>query len=118
MKWMKGGDVVNDILILMLWQVVLIGGVVVSRRLRRLERAARPPCYAQVGALREQVVALRSEHDVESEEHARAEDEFLAVLQRQQQLHVDLLRRIEGIEQLLDARALVPPGPRLAGSGS
>lgn len=49
----------RDVFVVLLWQLVLVGGWVVSRRLRRLERLAMPPWYAQVGALRETVLDLQ-----------------------------------------------------------
>lgn len=61
----------TEILVVLLCQVVVVGGWALSRRLVRLERSYQGPCYGQVGALREQVKVLRAEHAFEMREQAR-----------------------------------------------
>jgi flagellar motility protein MotE (MotC chaperone) len=120
----------NDVLAMVLvWQVVLLGGWAVSRRLRRLERSLQPPCYAQVGALREQVVGLRNEQaldagdlaqrarDVE-ESVAHMEDELRTLSRQQEKLSRVLLERIRELEERLTAEMAARTGRRLASSGS
>ena len=58
------------------WEVLLVGWWAVSRRLRRLERSMRPPCYEHVGVIREQVVGLREEQEYDAEETARSSREL------------------------------------------
>ncbi|MGH9212263.1 MAG: hypothetical protein ACRD2C_16515 [Acidimicrobiales bacterium] len=58
-------------LVVLLWQVVLVGGWVLARRLRQLELTRRPPCSAQVGELREQVVELRTDQAYDGDEQSR-----------------------------------------------
>ena len=105
----------RDVLTAVLWwQVLLLVGWMVSRRLGRVERSLQPGWYAQLGALREQVIGLRREHaagtgdlirrarDVE-EAVAELEDEvreFARLLERTSRL---LLERIHRLEQRLHA---------------
>ncbi|MGH9210887.1 MAG: hypothetical protein ACRD2C_09410 [Acidimicrobiales bacterium] len=81
----------NGILVqVLVWQALLIGWWAVGRRLRRLERAIRPPCYAQVGALREQVVGLRTEQALDTEELARVSrkaEKTLALMSDEARVH-------------------------------
>ena len=84
------------------------------RRLRRLERAVRPP-YAQVGALRAQIVALRTDLDDSS---VRIETELRTLLRRQEKLSRLLLERMGRIEAQLGARVGDERSRRLASSGS
>jgi hypothetical protein len=48
----------RDLFLVWLWQLVLLGGWVLYRRIGKLERYARPPLYHQMGALRESVLRM------------------------------------------------------------
>jgi hypothetical protein len=100
----------RDVLVAVLWwQVLLIVGWVVSRRLGRLERSLRSPCYAQLGILREQIMAAREEQasdtdmlmrrtkDVE-QAIAQLEDELrelVLVVQRTSRALLERMHRLE-----------------------
>ncbi|HEY3143856.1 MAG TPA: hypothetical protein VGJ86_22155 [Acidimicrobiales bacterium] len=100
--------------VVLVWQVLLLGGWAMMRRLRRLERAVRPP-YAQVGALRAQIVALRTDLD---ESSVRVEAELRTLLRRQEKLSRLVLERIGRVEAQLVARVGEERSGRLASSGS
>jgi hypothetical protein len=101
----------TGILVVALWQVVLVGLWGLLLRVRRLERNTfRPPCYAQVAALRRNVVGLRGElADVDDEQSqwtrnitrsvTRTEEEIEAVSGRLDQLSLLLLHQMERIEK-------------------
>jgi hypothetical protein len=75
----------GDVLAVVLWwQVLILVGWGVSRRLGRLERSLRPPCYAQLGALRQQVIAARDEQATDLDElmrRTRAVEQAVAQLE-------------------------------------
>lgn len=116
----------NDILAMVLvWQVVLLGGWALSRRLVRLERTFRSPCYGQVGALREQVVSLRTDQafDVQEQDRrlqdieeslARTESGLRTLIQQQEKQSRTLLDRVGQLEESLR----IEMASRLASSGS
>jgi hypothetical protein len=111
-----------------LWQVVLVGLWGLFRRVRRLERNTfRPPCYAQVAALRRNVAGLRGElADVDDEQTQwtgnitrsvmRAEEEIRAVSGRIDHLSLLVLHQMEQIEKHFggegtDLATHLPPPP-------
>jgi hypothetical protein len=120
----------NDVMMMVLvWQVILFGAWVVWRRLRRLERSLRPPCYAQVGALREQVVGLRTEHALDADDLsqrtrdvekciAHVEDELRLLLHHQERQVRVLLERISQLEATVTAEVPGRRHARLTRSGS
>lgn len=105
-------------LVVLLWQLVLVGGWAASRRLRALERTYRPPCSAKVGQLREQVVELRTDQAFDAQDQARrlrdldaaaqrAEGDVRELIHRQERSTRAVLARIARLEQALG----VVPGP-------
>jgi len=112
----------TDLLVVMLWQVVVIGGWALSRRLLRLERSHRSPCYGQVGALREQVVELRTDQAFDSQEQARrlrdvetavtrAEAELRRFTHQHEQMTRTLGARLARLERSLDPAVEGGPKP-------
>lgn len=109
----------TDLLLIMLWQVVLFGGWSISRRLRAVERRSRPPpCYGQVGALREQIVELRADQANDDQEQARrlrdlemsshrAEADVRELIRQCEQASTSLFAQIDRLERSLG----VPTGP-------
>jgi hypothetical protein len=103
----------TDILVVVLWQVVLVGAWGLSRRIRRLERLTiRPPCLAQVVALRENIAGLRADLAEIEDEQAhwtrsitraveRTEDDVEALMDRFQQLTRLLLEQMAQLERRL-----------------
>jgi len=109
---------VTDLLLIMLWQVVLFGGWSLSRRLRSVERRPGPPCYGQVGALREQIVELRADQAFDGEEQARrlhglemssrrAEADVRELIRQYEQASTSLFAQITRLERSLG----MPTGP-------
>jgi hypothetical protein len=104
----------TEILVVLLCQVAVVGGWTVSRRLRRLELGARPPCFAQVGQLREQIVALRTDQAYDADEQERRirhveisakqiETEVRVLVQRHENLSRALLARMDRLERRTSA---------------
>lgn len=103
----------TDVLVVALWQVVLVGLWGLSRRMRRLERnGGRPPCTAQLGALRENVAGMRADlADVEDEQAhwtrsitrsvERAEEEVEGLSNRFEHLSRLLLHQMAQLEKRL-----------------
>jgi hypothetical protein len=114
----EGGSDVTDLLVIMLWQVVLFGGWSILRRLRAVERRPGPPCYGQVGALREQIVELRADQAFDGEEQARrlhglemssrrAEADVRELIRQYEEASTSLFAEIARLERSLG----VPIGP-------
>jgi hypothetical protein len=121
---------VTDLLVIMLWQVVLFGGWSILRRLRAVERRPGPPCYGQVGALREQIVELRADQAFDGEEQARrlhglemssrrAEADVRELIRQYEQASTSLFAQIAQLERSLGRPTgpTEPDAPRHDGHG-
>jgi hypothetical protein len=93
----------TDILVVVvLWQVVLVGLWGVSRRVRRLERGAfRPACYPQVVALRENVAGMRADVAEVEDEQAHWVRSIVRSIQGAEDELDDLTNRFEHFSRLL-----------------
>jgi hypothetical protein len=114
----------TEILVVLLCQVAVVGGWTVARRLRRLELSARPPCFAQVGQLREQIVALRTDQAYDADEQerrirhvemstAQIETEVRVLVQRHENLSRALVQRMDRLERATTATRSVRSASRL-----
>jgi hypothetical protein len=91
----------TEVLVVMLWQVVLMGAWGLTRRIRRLERSPSPQVSAQVGALRETMVSLRNAYAYDIGEQERQARRVARFIERSEAQLDGMTARLETISQTL-----------------
>jgi hypothetical protein len=102
----------RDLFLVWLWQLVLLGGFVLSRRVRRLEKFARPPLYHQMGALRESVLRMHESSVFYAKRHGRR-------LQEIEGLTAEMVKEMRLLAKQADelSEAVVRLGRRVGSGG-